>query len=114
MFVDDVQQSFGDSLMLMGFVDWQFKKSHKGNEHRHWSLSLNPTDADHYLGELHQNGFVFNMKAKHCFKFLADAIPDPTRVYIIRNKRYGCEKIEASIRDGQLDRLMTGYFYEML
>lgn len=114
MFVDDVQQSFGDSLMLMGFVDWQFKKSHKGNEHRHWSLSLNPTDADHYLGELHQNGFVFNMKAKHCFKFLADAIPDPTRVYIIRNKRYGCEKIEASIKDGQLDRLMTGYFYEML
>lgn len=125
MFIDDVAQTYSrvDSMQpdtyseltsIVGFTDWQYKKSHRGNEHRHWSLSLNPTDAAHYLGELHQNGFSFNMKAKLTVKFISDTMPDPTRVYIIRNKRYGCEKIEASINEKGFDRLMTGYFYEFL
>ena len=123
MFIDDMEQTYfiedsrsGSSTdtASIGFTDWQYKKNHAGNEHRHWSLSLNPTNAEHYLGQLHQNGFTFNMKARLQFKFLYSTIPDPTRVYIIRNKRYGCLKIEANISDDGIDRLMTGYFYEML
>ena len=97
----------------MGFTDYQYKRNHKGAAHRLWSLSLNPCEATHYLGQLHQNGFTFNMKARHCFRFLADDMPDPTRVYIIRGKPYGCEKVEANIGDRGMERLMTGYFYEM-
>ena len=129
-FVDDIEQDsictasatpgrsgvqVGDvTAVLMPFTDFLYKRNHGGNSHRQWSLSLNPTAAEHYLGELHQNGFSFNMKAKYCVKFLADEMPDPTQVFIIRNKRFACEKIEAQIDDRGLQQLMTGYFYEML
>ena len=33
----------------VGFTDWQYEKSHSGSEHRRWSLSLCPTNADYYL-----------------------------------------------------------------
>ena len=45
---------------------------------------------------------------------MAEEMPDPTGIFIIRNKRYGCEKIEANITSDGFDKLMTGYFYEML
>lgn len=129
-FMDDVEQdsicvditgasregvSVGDiRKTLMPFTDYLYKKNHSGEMHRLWSLSLNPVEAEHYLGQLHQNSYSFNMKAKYCVKFLADEMPDPTQVFIIRNKRFACEKIEAQIDDQGLQQLMTGYFYEML
>ena len=58
-------------------------------------------------------GFSFNMKAKLTLKIEADTMPDPTNIFLIRGKRYGCEKIEATVLDWGLERLMTGYFYEM-
>ena len=124
MFVDDVKQThYVDDNgtksevrdFTFGFTDWQYKPSHKNGEtHNHWSLSLNPTDADAYLGQLHQNGFTFNMKAKHKFRFISDSIPSATAVYIIRGKQYGCEKLEISLMEEGFDRLITGYFYEIL
>lgn len=129
-FVDDIEQdsihvdSSGHGTLnpdsreiravLMPFTDFLYKRNHSGNSHRQWSLSLNPTAAEYYLGQLHQNSYTFNMKAKYCVKFLADEMPDPTQVFIIRNKRFACEKIEAQIDDKGLQQLMTGYFYEML
>ena len=98
---------------VMPFTDFLYKRMY-GASHRQWSLSLNPSPAEHYLGELHENNYSFNMKAKYCVKFLADEMPDPTQVFIIRNKRFACEKIEAQIDDQGLQQLMTGYFYEML
>lgn len=89
------------------------EESHVSEEHEHWSLSLNPTDADYYLGQLHQNPYSFNVSAKHTFKFISNTMPDPTSIFLIRNKRYACEKIEASVTADGFDRLMTGYFYEM-
>jgi len=97
----------------MPFTDFLYKRMYS-QSHRQWSLSLNPSSAKYYLGQLHQNNYTFNMKAKYCVKFLADEIPDPTQVFIIRNKRFACEKIEAQIDDQGLQQLMTGYFYEML
>ena len=99
----------------LGFIDFGYKgDSEKLNNP--WSLSLYPTSQGfaHCLGDLHQNGFSFNEHAKCTFRFIAEAMPDPTRVYIIRGKRYGCEKIEANVTAEGLDRLMTGYFYEIL
>ncbi len=128
-FMDDIEQdsicvditgasregvSVGDiRKTLMPFTDYLYKKNHSGEMHRLWSLSLNPVEAEHYLGQLHQNTYTFNMKAKYCVKFLADEMPEPTQVFFIRGKRFGCEKIEAQIDDQGLQRLMTGYFYEM-
>ena len=32
---------------------------------------------------------------------------------MIHGKLFASEKIEANVKDGQLEKLMTGYFYEM-
>lgn len=125
MFIDDVLQTFSrvDSTdpenytqltHIVGFTDWKYKKSHRGSEHRRWSLSLCQTDAAYYLGQLHVNGFSFDMKAKHIFRFVAESMPDARDIFIVRGKLYGCEKIEANVTAEGFDRLMTGYFYEML
>lgn len=97
------------------FTDWKLKPGIWSNTPvNRWSLSLNPVaDADHYLGELHSNPYSLNMKARHVFQFLSDVIPDPSDIFLVRGKRYACEKIEANIRDNKIDRLMTGYFYEI-
>lgn len=124
MFIDDVMQkavrvrsddpeNFVQYNVRAGFTDWRFRQNPLSSSHRLWSLSLNPTDATYYLGQLHRNGFSFNMKARHVFRFYAEQMPDPASVFIVRNKRYGCEKIEASVNEDGFDHLMTGYFYEM-
>ena len=97
------------------FTDWKLKPGLWNDmPSERWSLSLNPVaDADHYLGELHSNPYSLNMKARHVFQFLSDVIPDPSDIFLVRGKRYACEKIEANIRDNKIDRLMTGYFYEI-
>ena len=97
----------------VGFTDSDYKPQFEGASHQNWSLSLKPTKAAHYLGQLHDNSYSFLMKAKLAIKFLSEEMPDPTCIFIIRNKRYGCEKIEANVTSSGFDRLMTGYFYEM-
>lgn len=110
-FIDDEDES-RDFAALMPMTDYRYKV--KGIGQRRWSLALNAADADHYLGQLHENGFSFNMKARHTFRFVADSMPDPRDIFLIHGKRYGCEKIEASVNEEGFNRLMTGYFYEML
>ncbi len=124
MFIDDVMQKavrvnsrnpdvFEQLDIKAGFTDWRFRQNPLAPTHRPWSMALNPTDATYYLGQLHRNGFTFNMKARHVFSFYAEQMPDPTAIFIIRSKRYGCEKIEASVNEDGFNHLMTGYFYEM-
>lgn len=124
MFVDDTVQTYGAYYTsvqdtweeyegTVGFTDADLKPQFAGSAHLPWSLSLNPTRTSSYLGLLHRNGYSFNTKVKTTMKFAADEIPDPRSIFIIKNKRYGCEKIEANIDSSGFDRLMTGYFYEM-
>ena len=105
--------TWAEAASMTEFTDFNLKKPDGNVSLPSWSLSLNPSEAAHYLGQLHETGFTFNMKAKNCVKFLADKLPNPASVFIIHGKQFGCEKIEASIKDGQLEKLMTGYFYEM-
>ena len=48
------------------------------------------------------------------FKFVADDIPDPSKIFIFHNKRYICQKIEMNVTDDGIDKEKTGYFYEIL
>jgi len=98
----------------LAFTDYSFKKQLSNNRSK-WSFSLNDLrEYDFYLGQLHKLSFRCSHRVKHIFKFLSDSIPDADNVFIVEGKRYACEKIEANIREGNLDKLMTGYFYEML
>ena len=97
----------------LAFTDYNFKRQLSNNRSM-WSLSLNELRGyDFYLGQLHRLTFRCSHQVKHIFRFLSDSIPEPTDVFLIHGKRFACEKIEASIRDGNLDKLMTGYFYEI-
>ena len=63
------------------------------------------------LGTLHANGLKIDNKNCMEVKFRTDDIPDPSKIYIIRNKRFVCEKIEMEVKDDAIEPVYTGYFY---
>lgn len=77
------------------------------------ALARTPSGVTH-IGQFHTAGSRLNGKNQRCIKFLCDEIPDPTRIYIFYNKRYACEKIDIEINQDGIDRVKTGYFYEIL
>lgn len=50
-------------------------------------------------------------KMKTTFKFLSDSVPDVRSVFIIRGKRYVCEKITATFSENGMSQLLKGVFY---
>ena len=83
-----------------------------------WSLGLNPTEGVSAIANLHNQGIKIrqnvNGNNEICIKFFHDGKPDTRKVYIVRNRKFICSHIEMSVTETGLDRLMTGYFYEML
>ena len=63
------------------------------------------------LGSLHDNGLKIDNKNCMEIKFKSDEIPDTSKIYIIRNKRFVCEKIEMEVKDDAIEPIYTGYFY---
>lgn len=63
------------------------------------------------LGCLHDNGLRLDNKNCMETKFKSDDIPDPSKIYIIRNKKFVCEKIEMEVKDDAIEPVYTGYFY---
>ena len=63
------------------------------------------------LGCLHDNALRIDNKNCMEVKFKSDDIPDPSKIYIIRNKKYVCEKIEMEVKDDAIEPVYTGYFY---
>ena len=49
-----------------------------------------------------------------CIKFPTDDIPDPSRIFIFRNRRFICQKVELEVSGVGIDKVKTGYFYEIL
>ena len=63
------------------------------------------------LGTLHASGLRIDNKNCMEVKFKSDEIPDPSKIYIIRNKRFVCAKIEMEVKDDAIEPIYTGYFY---
>lgn len=79
-----------------------------------YSLSLIPIEGLSNLAANTINGsIVIGTKVRQCIKFIADSIPDPASIFLIHNRRFVCEKIEADIATDGLKKLLTGYFYEI-
>lgn len=79
------------------------------------SFALDKTpEGNTYVGQLHTGNRRINGNNQRCIKFLCDEIPDPTRIYVFRNKRYVCEKIEIQVTDKGIAPVKTGYFYEII
>ena len=79
----------------------------------YYSLSLRKKSeiGSTCLGSLHDNGLELDKKNCMEIKFKSDDIPDPSKIYIIRNKRFVCEKIEMEVKDDAIEPVYTGYFY---
>lgn len=78
-----------------------------------YSLSLRKTRevGSTCLGSFHNNGLKIDNKNCMEIKFKSNEIPDPSKVYIIRNKRFVCAKIEMEVKDDAIEPIYTGYFY---
>lgn len=79
-----------------------------------YSLSLIPIEGEENLA-MHTiaNAVTISTKVRQCIKFVSDCIPDPSSIFLIHNRRFVCEKIEADISSSGLNKLLTGYFYEL-
>ena len=80
------------------------------------SLSLNPIEGVRTLASSTVSGEgmpKINATVRHCFRFISDRVPDPASLFLIRNRRFVCDKIEATITADGLQPLLTGYFYEL-
>lgn len=82
-------------------------------EDKYFSLSLcmKSEFGTTSLGTLHTSGLRIDNKNCMEVKFKSDDIPDPSKIYIIRNKRFVCEKIEMEVKDDAIEPVYTGYFY---
>lgn len=81
--------------------------------HDTYSLSLRKTRevGSTCLGSFHKNGLRIDNKNSMEVKFKSDEIPDPSQIYIVRNKRFVCAKIEMEVKDDAIEPIYTGYFY---
>lgn len=53
-------------------------------------------------------------QSRATFRWLADEIPDVKAVFVIRGKRYVCEKITATFTEEGMSRLLKGSFYPIV
>lgn len=59
----------------------------------------------------HRVVYPIDTKKKTTFKFLADSHPDVRALFLIRNKRYICERITATFTEDGMSRLLKGVFW---
>jgi len=75
----------------------------------HFSLRIN--DRQVRRGQIIHN---IEPKLKTTFKFLSDNIPDVRSVFLIRGKRYVCEKMTATFTENGMSQLIKGVFYPIV
>lgn len=75
----------------------------------HFSLRIN--DRQIRRGQIIHN---IAPTMKTTFKFLSDNIPDVRSVFLIRGKRYVCEKMTATFTENGMSQLIKGVFYPIV
>lgn len=94
------------------FTDYQQKTAAQLTDFLPYSLSLNdvcPDSIGHRLSTLN----IFHSNIPYTIQFLADKMPDVNKVFLIGNKQYLCEKIEAEIDAEGLNKVLKGTFYRI-
>lgn len=83
-----------------------------------FSMSLFPAAEYTHIGNLHNRGIKIrrNVNGNNEIRvdFLFDGKPDPKKIYIIRNRKFICDRIELGITGEGISPLKTGYFYEVV
>lgn len=88
------------------------------------SLALNADSVDRTIdskvfkyktlySEVFKNLNKIDTQVEYCFKFFTDEILPVTSTFIIRNRKFACNKLEYIFNCKGKDKLVTGYFYEL-
>lgn len=77
-----------------------------------YHFRLNPAAGSETIATRLNSGQHAKTRTKLCISFLDDGIIDPEAYFIIKNKKYVCEKIEYSISEKGVDKIKKGYFFE--
>lgn len=80
------------------------------------SFKLNKPGASNktdYIGRFHDNAKLIENREQIVIKFIIDGIPDVKKTFMFRGKRFLCDKVEMNVTEKGLDRVATGYFYEL-
>ena len=110
----EVPTGFYHLTYQMPFTHWDHNKPNANVSHKNWSLSLANDDSECYIGQMHEIARRQNRNAEHRFKFILDKIPSVYAVFLIRNKRYACKKLEVRFDANGMDKEIDGYFEELL
>lgn len=93
---------------------WDISRDIITREGDGFSLSLvNIKDEANLYRETVEGTTIINSKIRECIKFVASELPNPGDIYLIRNKTFVCEKIEADLKEDGMDKILTGYFYRI-
>lgn len=95
---------------------WQNRLPITYTDHRmHTSWSGTSENASLMLIINHQEDSQ-NIDKHHLitFSFSTDDIPDPSKIFVFRNKKYICQKIEIEVANGIISGMKKGYFYELI
>ncbi len=95
---------------------WQNRLPITYTDHRmHTSWSGTSENASLMLIINHQENSQ-NIDKHHLitFSFSTDDIPDPSKIFVFRNKKYICQKVEIEVANGIISEMKKGYFYELI
>lgn len=113
-------QSANDLDLYSRFLWPTFVTDHNINSNYHIPANMDEVDLTLSLCSggrysIHKLQNTKTIDTRNCIeiKFRANGIPDPSNIYIFRNKKYICEKIETDIKDDSIDPVHVGYFYMM-
>lgn len=98
----------------MPFTHFEYNKPNNKVEHMRWSLSLDHDRSDYYIGQYHRSARKQNRNSEHRVRFIADKMPSVYSIFMIRNKRYACKKLEIQFTAEGRDKEILGYFEEIL
>ena len=94
--------AFTDYRMFPKFTEWETA-----------TLTLQNLPHLETLGK-YASAIKVDQHHQTMIKFISDDIPDPTKIFLFRGKRYLCAKIELTTNNKGIDAVKTGYFYELL
>lgn len=76
-------------------------------------FNLTKTKSPSIRADAIDTGYHVDTRCLHCFAFTDDCTIDVAAVFLIRNRRYVCQKIEYEIDEDGVRPMKRGYFYEL-
>ncbi len=76
-------------------------------------LLLLKQDVPDGMFQILTSGKEIDTRCRHCFQFLDNIEANTQYVFLIKGRKYACEKIEYSVEETGMSPIKRGYFYEL-